>query len=127
MNKNHLYRCFVLWRIIPFLFLFCSLNIFSQSSSDTIPKCAVKSLPELLKKKDSILTLKPIKDSFFLVIPVIGSSPATGFLYGAVAQYTFKGKQNEDISRKNAAGKSPLTAPGQQCNAAERLQINYVC
>tara|TARA_R100001369_G_scaffold55048_1_gene81917 strand:- start:1739 stop:3007 length:1269 start_codon:yes stop_codon:yes gene_type:complete len=96
MNKNNLIRFSVLWKIITFLVLFFSLNIFSQSKSDTIPKCAVKSLPELFNKKDSILTLKPIKNSFFLVLPVIGSSPATGFLYGAVTQYTFKGKGTED-------------------------------
>ena len=76
MNKNNLIRFSVLWKIITFLVLFFSLNIFSQSKSDTIPKCEVKSLPELFNKKDSILTLKPIKNSFFLVIPVIGSSPA---------------------------------------------------
>ncbi len=56
----------------------------------------MKSLPELFKKKDSVLNFKPLKNNFFLVIPVIGSSPATGFLYGAVTQYTFKGKQTED-------------------------------
>ena len=96
MYKNNLIRFTILWRITTLVFLFFSLNIFSQSNNDTIPECSVKSLPELFKKKDSILTLKPIKNSFFLVIPVIGSSPATGFLYGAVTQYTFKGKQTED-------------------------------
>jgi outer membrane protein assembly factor BamA len=97
MNKNNLIRSSVLWKIVTLLFLFFfSPSIFSQSISDTLPKCAVKSLPELFKKKDSIFTLKPIKNSFFLVIPVIGSSPATGFLYGAVTQYTFKGKRTED-------------------------------
>jgi|TARA_R110002110_G_scaffold186691_25_gene393882 hypothetical protein len=95
MNKN-LIRFPVFWKIITLLLLFFTLETFSQSNNNTIPKCPVKSLPELFyKKRDSVKTSKPIKDSFFLVIPAIGSSPATGFLFGAVTQYTFKGKQAE--------------------------------
>ena len=80
------------------LILLMSFGAFSQSNSDSIAKCTVKSLPEIFKKKDSTLTIKtkPVKESFFLVIPVIGSSPATGFLFGGVTQYTFKGKQEMD-------------------------------
>ncbi|HEY6144532.1 MAG TPA: BamA/TamA family outer membrane protein [Flavobacterium sp.] len=64
--------------------------------SDSEKYCPEKSLPELFKKKDSVLVIKPVKDNFFLVIPVIGSQPATGFSYGFVSQYTFKGKKIED-------------------------------
>ena len=95
MNNNNLNRLPLVWKTITLLFLLFSLGIFAQSNSDTIPTCPVKSLPDLFKKKDSVLTFKPIKESFFLVIPVVGSSPATGFLFGAVTQYTFKGKQPE--------------------------------
>lgn len=59
-------------------------------------KCEPKTLFELFKKKDSLLVVKPVKNSFFLVIPVIGSQPATGFVFGGVAQYTFKGKELSD-------------------------------
>jgi hypothetical protein len=96
MNKTNGIKFPFFQKAIILLFLFCSLHTFSQSVKDTIPDCTIKSLPELFKKKDSVLTIKPIKDSFFLLIPVIGSSPATGFLYGGVAQYTFKGKRTED-------------------------------
>jgi outer membrane protein assembly factor BamA len=68
----------------------------AQTATDSTKYCPVKSLPELFKKKDSILVLKPAKKNFLLVIPVIGSQPATGFLYGAVVQYTFKGKRPGD-------------------------------
>jgi outer membrane protein assembly factor BamA len=124
MNKNILIRLSVLWKIISVLVLFFSLNIFSQSKSDTIPKCAVKSLPELFNKKDSILTLKPIKNSFFLVIPVIGSSPATGFLYGAVTQYTFKGKRTEDKYSSVNVGATYTTNDQLLVNVKNTLLLN---
>lgn len=84
--------------IHTFFFLFFSIFSFSQTKNDESEICEIKSLPELFKKKDSTLTIKSQlnKDSFFLVIPIIGSSPATGFLYGGVAQYTFKGKNTSD-------------------------------
>ena len=85
------------WKVVLVL-VFVSFFGFSQTANDTGRECDIKSLPDLFKKKDSVLTLKSQlnKDSFFLIIPVIGSSPATGFLYGGVAQYTFKGKKAEN-------------------------------
>ena len=79
-----------------FLFLLASIISSAQSTINLDKDCPIKSLPEVFKKKDSVLILKPIKNSFFLVIPLIGSQPATGFFYGAVGQYTFKGKNLGD-------------------------------
>jgi hypothetical protein len=73
----------------------CGASI-AQTTNDSVKSCPVKSLPDIFKKKDSVLVLKPVKNSFFLVIPVIGSQPATGFIYGGIGQYTFKGKKQED-------------------------------
>lgn len=73
------------------LFLFVQLGTLAQTSKESVELCPLKSLPEIFKKRDSVLIIKPIKNSFFLVIPIIGSQPATGFVYGAVGQYTFKG------------------------------------
>ena len=53
-------------------------------------------MPDLFRKKDSITHVKPLKNKFFIIIPVIGSQPATGFLYGITSQYTFKGKNPDD-------------------------------
>ena len=125
MNKNNLIRSVFFCRTITSLFLFCSLHVFSQSKKDSIPKCAVKSLPELFKKKDSILTLKPIKNSFFLVIPVIGSSPATGFLYGAVTQYTFKGKEIKDRYSSVNVGATYTTNNQLLVNVKNTLLLNH--
>ena len=70
--------------IIFILIVFLQFSVKAQNSDELEKPCPVKSLPELFKKKDSILVLKPKKNSFFLIIPVIGSQPATGFSYGVV-------------------------------------------
>jgi outer membrane protein assembly factor BamA len=90
MNKRRIF-CYSLVLIISIQF-----SARAQSTADSLGRCPMKSLPELFKKKDSVLVLKPSKTHFFLIIPIIGSQPATGFSYGAVAQYTFKGKNADD-------------------------------
>lgn len=85
--------------IISFSLIFivwAQFSIKAQNLGDSIKRCPVKSLPELFKKKDSVLIVKPQKNNFFLIIPIIGSQPATGFSYGFVTQYTFKGKKIDD-------------------------------
>ena len=85
-NKNN---------IISLLF-FIPFTVFAQNDSVSSEICRPKTILEIFKKRDSVYIVKPVKNSFFLVIPVIGSQPATGFVFGAVAQYTFKGKQKAD-------------------------------
>lgn len=70
--------------------------VIGQEERDSTGICPPKTVFDLFKKKDSLMVVKPIKNSFFLVIPVIGSQPATGFMYGAAGQYTFKGKGEAD-------------------------------
>ncbi|HQF47565.1 MAG TPA: BamA/TamA family outer membrane protein [Flavobacterium alvei] len=85
--------------IISFSLIFivwAQFSIKAQNFGDSIRPCPIKSLPELFKKKDSVLIVKPQKNNFFLIIPIIGSQPATGFSYGFVTQYTFKGKKIDD-------------------------------
>nr|MBU3861783.1 outer membrane protein assembly factor [Flavobacterium sp. MC2016-06] len=91
INKEFRYT----YKIIGFLF-FISFNLFSQTESVNPELCPPKTILEIFKKKDSTLVVKPAKNDFFLVIPAIGSQPATGFFFGGVAQYTFKGKQKAD-------------------------------
>ena len=90
MDKRHLliFSCL--------LFVFLQYHAIAQNTADSSKPCPVKSLPELFKKKDSVLVFKPKKNNFFLIIPIIGSQPATGFSYGFVTQYTFKGKKLDD-------------------------------
>lgn len=90
MNKRYIF-CFSLT-----FFVLAIFNSFAQNAEVTEKICPVKSLPDFFKKKDSVLVLKPKRNNFFLIIPVIGSQPATGFSYGFVTQYTFKGKKADD-------------------------------
>ena len=78
------------------LLFFISFALSAQNDSISKEICPPKTILEIFKKKDSVYVVKPVKNSFFLVIPVIGSQPATGFVFGAVAQYTFKGKEKAD-------------------------------
>jgi len=84
--------------LIPFLIaLFGSLSLVkAQTNSDIDKSCPPKTVFELFKKKDSVLIVKPTRNNFLLVIPIIGVNPATGFSYGATSQYTFKGKEATD-------------------------------
>lgn len=91
LKDNYCQYCY---KILGLLF-FISFNSIAQNNSENPEICPPKTIIELFTKKDkdSLLTIKPVKNSFFLVIPVIGTQPATGFVFGGVAQYTFKGKE----------------------------------
>ncbi len=89
-NNAFLYK----FKILGLLF-FISLNIFSQEEITNAAICPPKTIFDIFKKDDDALVVKPTKNNFFLVIPAIGSQPATGFFFGAVAQYTFKGKEEK--------------------------------
>ncbi|WP_409416372.1 BamA/TamA family outer membrane protein [Flavobacterium sp. PS2] len=78
---------------IILLVIFMQNSTIAQNEKEV---CEPKTFFDLFKKKDTLKDQKPAKNSFFLVIPVIGSQPATGFMFGGVAQYTFKGKELED-------------------------------
>lgn len=84
--------------LIPFLIvLFGSQSLVKAQNNQNVERaCPPKTVFELFKKKDSVLIVKPTKNNFLLVIPIIGVNPATGFSYGATAQYTFKGKELTD-------------------------------
>jgi len=83
------------YKILGLLF-FISFNSIAQTETINPELCPPRTILEIFKKKDSTAAVKPSKNNFFLIIPAIGSQPATGFFFGAVAQYTFKGKQASD-------------------------------
>lgn len=83
------------YKILGLLF-FISFHSIAQNETTNPELCPPKTILEIFKKKDSVYVVKPTKNNFFLVIPAIGSQPATGFFFGGVAQYTFKGKEAAD-------------------------------
>ena len=85
----------LVFKVVGFIFL-VPLSVVAQTETSNQELCPPKTILEIFKKKDSVYVVKPTKNNFFLVIPAIGSQPATGFFFGGVAQYTFKGKQAED-------------------------------
>lgn len=91
--KNNAF--FYQYKILGLLF-FISLKMFSQEEISNSEICPPKTIFDIFKKEDNSLVVKPTKNNFFLLIPAIGSQPATGFFFGAIAQYTFKGKQEKD-------------------------------
>ena len=78
------------------LIVFSHFSIIGQTTTDSIKEHPIKSISDVFKKRDSIHIIKPLKNNFFLIIPIIGSQPSTGFSYGMVGQYTFKGKNLKD-------------------------------
>jgi outer membrane protein assembly factor BamA len=90
--KYKKFNYIVVFFAMLFVLLFCQFSI-AQTKNDTINRCQVKSLPELFKKKDSVFVVKPLKNDFLLVLPVLSVQPANGFIYGAITQYTFRDKK----------------------------------
>ncbi|MHA3789439.1 BamA/TamA family outer membrane protein [Flavobacterium hauense] len=120
IKNKYIFLCFVS------MLLLVSANLTAQDL-DTIAKstaCPAKSLPELFKKNDSLLVVKPVKNSFFLVVPVIGSQPATGFMFGGVAQYTFKGKEEKDKYSVANLGVTYTTKKQLMINVKNNILLN---
>ncbi|MBX7108533.1 MAG: outer membrane protein assembly factor [Chitinophagales bacterium] len=67
---------------------------YAQHNADSI-NCPVKDIGDLLRK-DTMANSKPPKNYYLFGAPVIGSSPATGFIIGLAGQITFKGKNPLD-------------------------------
>jgi len=125
MNNKNLNRLPIIGNLIILLFLLFSVSIFSQTRTDSISICPIKSLPELFKKNDTLGNKVPPKKNFFLVIPVIGSSPATGFLFGAITNYTFKGKLAEDRYSSFTIGATYTTNKQLLVNVKNTLLLSH--
>ncbi|MBK0368430.1 BamA/TamA family outer membrane protein [Flavobacterium sp. SE-1-e] len=98
------------------VFLCTFFSAYAQIDENTENTCEPKTIFEIFKKKKLDSIPKKSKDNFFLFIPIIGSQPATGFMYGAVTQYTFKGK--------GAADKYSIANLGVTYTEKKQLMIN---
>lgn len=82
------------------LFLFVSgIQVWSQdiSASDTL--CIQKDLPQLIREaRNKPLKIKEEGSGSLILVPIIGSNPATGFMVGVGGQYAFKMKGSEQFS-----------------------------
>jgi hypothetical protein len=75
--------------------MLCNQHAFSQEATDT-SQCPVKDISDIIRGNKAAKKEKPPKNYFILITPVIGSSPATGFILGAAGQLTFKGNNPDD-------------------------------
>lgn len=66
-------------KIFVFFLILNHLNTNGQNFNNHEKLCPTKSFPDLFRKKDSIKPINPKQSNLFLVIPLIGSQPATGF------------------------------------------------
>lgn len=106
------------------VFFFFWTKIFVQKTKDSVPACPVKSLPDFLHRKDSAFALKPLKENFLLVIPLIASQPAFGFMYGGIGQFTFKEKYDDARYSSTTLSAAYTTKHQVLINAKNNLLLN---
>ncbi|MEP7129277.1 MAG: hypothetical protein ABI729_10430 [Chitinophagales bacterium] len=76
----------------------------SQNESDTttslnVPdssRCPIEDIADVIRNGKPPKNEKPPKNYYIFLTPVIGSSPATGFIIGAAGQLSFKGTDPND-------------------------------
>jgi hypothetical protein len=81
--------------LIFLILFFISVQFASAQNIDT-SGCPVKDISDIIRGDKPKKKEKPPKNYFIFVTPVIGSSPATGFIFGAAGQITFKGNHPDD-------------------------------
>jgi hypothetical protein len=86
------------FQLILFLLVFPYGQAHAQDTLTT-PECPITDLRDivrsrLLKKEGP----PPVKANALLLVPIIGSNPATGFMFGVGGQYTFKMPQSTQYS-----------------------------
>ncbi len=92
--------------IIPLL---CHCRLFSQ---DTM--CVDKDIKDLLSKKKELVEPKiVIKKPYIILIPVLASSPATGFQLGVAGQAAWYNGPPEDTRISQASTNVTITGKGQ--------------
>lgn len=97
------YGRFIIPLIFIFIFFFHHNSAFSQDSvsvkkdSTSIEVCEQRDLPDLISKWRGKTKEKKDKTGSLLLVPVIGSNPATGFSFGVAGQYAFRGKGEHSL------------------------------
>lgn len=82
---------------LSILLSYSSLKAQETPLSDTI--CDQKDLPQLIREaRNKPLKVKEEGSGSLILVPIIGSNPATGFMVGVGGQYAFKMKGSEQFS-----------------------------
>jgi hypothetical protein len=84
---------------IAFFFLAVFLVPAGLSAQTPEPECTPRDLGDVVRKAmNKPLVVKEEKKSSLLIIPIIGSNPATGFMIGVGGQYAFKMPESKKYS-----------------------------
>lgn len=85
--------------LVTSLLVFLSSISFAQSETDPDSTCAPqKDLPQLIREALKKPPKEVKKSSSLLLVPIIGSNPATGFMFGVGGQYAFQMKGSSQYS-----------------------------
>ncbi|MEQ1586023.1 MAG: BamA/TamA family outer membrane protein [Cyclobacteriaceae bacterium] len=86
LSQGIFYRRFFL-----LIFLFATINSLAQEQNQEDTVCVQKDLVDVIRTSlNKPLKVKPADASSLLLVPIIGSNPATGFMVGVGGQYAFK-------------------------------------
>lgn len=84
------------------LFMLIFFHLTFAWSQETVPAdsvCKQQDLPQLIRQvRNKPPKEKPTDASSLLLVPIIGSNPATGFMFGVGGQYAFKMKGSKQYS-----------------------------
>ena len=84
--------------LILFL-LFGTGGLWAQENSDSDTVCVQKDLPQLIREaRNKPPKAKASGAGSLILVPIVGSNPATGFMFGVGGQYAFKMKGSEQFS-----------------------------
>jgi len=97
-------RFYQLWKGFFSLLLFMLATVFALAQDSTVvskePNCVdmQKDLPDLLREWMHKPPKAPsLSSGSLLLVPVLGSNPASGFIFGVAGQYAFKSKGENSL------------------------------
>jgi hypothetical protein len=87
------------YNLLALFFFIALLSVKAQDApvSDTV--CVQKDLPQLIREaRNKTAKVKDAGAGSLILVPIVGSNPATGFMLGIGGQYAFKMKGSEQFS-----------------------------
>ncbi len=92
------------YTLLAFLLFFGFNQLRAQESTDLDTVCAQKDLPQLIREaRNKPLKVKEAGAGSLILVPIVGSNPATGFMLGVGGQYAFKMKGSDQFSMLNGS------------------------
>jgi len=85
--------------LLTLLFSFSLFSLLAQETQIPDTACVQKDLPQLIREaRNKAPKSKETGAGSLILVPIIGSNPATGFMFGVGGQYAFKMKGSDQFS-----------------------------